>query len=499
LFLNGALALESGTGSVAYAEDGPTPANFMIAFIGDQGLGSNAQAVLDLIRNEGADAVVHSGDFDYRDDPQAWDDQITGILGPDFPYFAAVGNHDESAFEGTGGYQEFLAARMNRIGIPWNGELGVRSSFYYSGIFFALTAAGIYDGDHAGYIREQLATDDSVWRINSWHKNMRLMQVGGKSDETGWGVYEESRKGGSIIATAHEHSYSRTHLLSSCENQTVASNSETLVLQRDDPDTPSDEGRSFVFVSGLGGKSIRDQERDGPWWASVYTSTQGANYGALFGIFNYQENPRLAYFYFKDIDGFVADDFFVESTVGTVPPPLDPQLLSGRKLLIRNRLPDDESRNRLVFVSRDPSIMMARPGSAADPRCGFGDGGSIEVTSPSSGETFTASLPCENWHLLGTQTSPRGYRYRDPRLALGPCRRVTIAHGRMIRAKCMGRGPHLLDYDLQEGEAQPPVQVRVTTGAGVRYCSEFGGDILHDGANAKRFFAKHSVPPTDCP
>jgi len=50
------------------------PVDFTIAFIGDQGLGPNAQAVLTLIRNEGAAAVLHSGDFDYQDDPKAWDD-----------------------------------------------------------------------------------------------------------------------------------------------------------------------------------------------------------------------------------------------------------------------------------------------------------------------------------------------------------------------------------------------------------------------------------------
>ena len=145
------------------------------------------------------------------------------------------------------------------------------------------------------------------------------MQVGGKGDDTGWGVYEESRRGGAIVATAHEHSYSRTHLLAHCATQSVASTSDTLVLAADAPGTPADEGRSFVFVSGLGGRSIRSQELDGPWWASIHTSTQGANHGALFGVFHHQGDPRLARFYFKDLDGVVADEFLVESTVGDDP------------------------------------------------------------------------------------------------------------------------------------------------------------------------------------
>jgi hypothetical protein len=182
--------------SPVWPQGDPPPVNFTIAFIGDQGLGPNAEAVLNLIKNEGANAVLHQGDFDYVDNPAGWDGQINRILGPDFPYFASVGNHDAARFLGSGGYQEFLAARMNRLGIPWDGDLGVRSSFHYNGFFILLTAPGTLGTGHDTYIRDQLASDDSIWRISSWHKNMRLMQVENKTDDTGWGVYEESRKGG---------------------------------------------------------------------------------------------------------------------------------------------------------------------------------------------------------------------------------------------------------------------------------------------------------------
>jgi len=307
--------------SVARTAEGP-PAELKIAFLGDQGLSASAQAVLALIRDEGADAVVHAGDFDYVDDPAAWDAQIDAILGADFPYFASAGNHDKDAFEGPGGYQERLEARLVRLGIEWEGDLGAQSSLRYQGIRILLTAPhdfGPGDGFHDLYLRDRLAEDDSIWRISAWHRNMRLMQVGGKDDDTGWGVYEESRRGGAIIATAHEHSYSRTHLLSRVQTQTVASTGEPLVLEGDDPGTPADEGRSFVFVSGLGGRSIRSQSLSGPWWASVYTSTQGARPGALFGVFHHQGDPRLARFYFKNVDGAVVDDFLVESTLGADP------------------------------------------------------------------------------------------------------------------------------------------------------------------------------------
>src|SRR5215210_1975949 len=124
------------------AQDAP-PADFKIAFIGDQGLGPNAVAVLNLIKAEGAQAVMHSGDLEYTDNPAAWEAQINGVLGADFPYFVAIGNHDELAWGGTGGYQHYIESRFTRLGISWSGRLGVRSTFYYKGVFFVITAPGI--------------------------------------------------------------------------------------------------------------------------------------------------------------------------------------------------------------------------------------------------------------------------------------------------------------------------------------------------------------------
>lgn len=295
-----------------------TPPNFKIAFIGDQYLGANPDAVMSLIKAEGAQAVVLSGDLDYTDNPPAWEAQLNNVLGADFPVFVAIGNHDAAAWSGPGGYQQYIKDRFNRLGISWNGDLGVQSSFHYKGLFFVITAPGI-DGFDTGnsdtYIRDQLAADSSAWSICSWHKDQKLMQVGGKPDETGWGVYEEARKGGAIIATAHEHSYSRTHLLSSMINQTTVNTSNSLTLTK---------GNSFAFVSGLGGNGVRPQLLGGDWWASIYTSTclpadpvcqPNGTFGALFGTFNVDGQPNKAVFYFKDINGRVIDRFTVISNV----------------------------------------------------------------------------------------------------------------------------------------------------------------------------------------
>ena len=99
-FLAGILALASVTnlqGAPAQIEENKPAGAVRFAVLGDQGLGPNAVKVLQLILAEGADAVVHSGDFSYLENdlgPPAWDQQITDTLGDDFAYFPSFGNHD---------------------------------------------------------------------------------------------------------------------------------------------------------------------------------------------------------------------------------------------------------------------------------------------------------------------------------------------------------------------------------------------------------------------
>jgi Calcineurin-like phosphoesterase len=292
-----------------------TAPNLKVAFIGDQATGPDALAVLQLIRDEGADMVLHQGDFDYEDDATLWDDNITSVLGENFPYFASVGNHDESNFSGPGGYQEKLAQRLARVpDAVCTGDLGVNSSCRYKGLFFVLSGVGTLGTGHEAYLRQALTADTSIWRICSWHKNQEAMQIGGKSDEVGWEAYETCRELGAIIATAHEHSYQRTRTLVSTERQAV------------DPAWPEagtlrvTPGATFAFVSGLGGNSIREQTRCLPTtypygcngeWASIYTSDQGAKYGALFIEFHVDGKPNAARGYFKNTAGQIVDQFTI--------------------------------------------------------------------------------------------------------------------------------------------------------------------------------------------
>jgi hypothetical protein len=296
-----------------------TEPNLKIAFIGDAGHGSNQQAVLSLIKSEGAQAVLHQGDLDHDDDPVAFWASVDRVLGPEFPYFVSVGNHDIEYWPTTvkPSYAQLLKDRMARIGVTPDGP-DLNDEMYsieFKGlkvVFVGQEKMG--DQIYTPYVQSQLNGDNHIWKICSWHRDMEEMQVGGKADDMGWGVYEACKNQGAIIATAHEHSYERTKTLISIQNQML------------DPESPDPNhltvapGRTFVFVSGLGGVSIRDQKRCLPTtppygckgeWAKIYTSSQQAQFGALFITFNVNGNPNKARGYFKNINGQIVDEFDV--------------------------------------------------------------------------------------------------------------------------------------------------------------------------------------------
>jgi len=286
--------------------DPSNPRNFKVAFIGDQGLNSDSKAVLRLIKDEGVDMVLHQGDLDYKDNPDTWDKMINDILGQDFPYFVSIGNHDVKSWSG---YQEKVQARIARVdGVTCIGDIGVKSACTYKGLFFILSGAGTMGSEHDTFIRDMLKNDTSTWRICSWHRNQNLMMTGKKirvDGKVGWGPYRACREGGAIIVTGHQHSYSRSHLMSNFESASIASTSNTLQIER---------GKSFVVINGLGGQSIRgsnDKLAANEWWASVYSSKQGAKIGALFCAFNLKESENTAYCYFKNIDGEIPDEFYI--------------------------------------------------------------------------------------------------------------------------------------------------------------------------------------------
>jgi len=285
-----------------------TDPNLKVAFIGDTDHGTNLKNVLDLIVAEKAQALMIEGDMSYSANPDAWWGAVEAVLGPDFPIFISRGNHDDSSWPG------YLPKAANHLG----GATRVAGAHdaNYKTTWKGLVTVAISKGDKPENITPFLEGDNHLWKICQWHQNQEAMQVGGKGDEMGWGVYEACREQGAIIETGHEHSYERTRTLTSTIQQITdptCSDANSLCVG---------PGRTFVNVVGLGGSSVRPQLRCLPAtfpygcnqeWASVYTSDQNGNYGAQFITFNADGDPTKAVGYFKDIAGNVIDNFTVKA------------------------------------------------------------------------------------------------------------------------------------------------------------------------------------------
>jgi len=284
------------------AHFGMAQAGTKVAFTGDQGTNSDARAVLKMIANEGVDLLLIQGDLGY--DPKAasqWEANLNETLGENFPVLTGVGNHEN--FEWAL-YQRYIKNRIDRVGaLSCTDNPGVKAHCQFGNIEIVQVSPGINEvigvrpeDNYPGYIADKFSGTSNKWRICSWHKNMRAMQTGNKSNSTGWGVYRSCLNAGAMITVAHSHAYARTHLMSNFENQSVAHRNSDMTLE---------PGKSFMFVSGLGGRSLREQKRGGDWWASIYTASQGATFGAL--ICDFEQSTAQCYF--KAIDGSVPDQF----------------------------------------------------------------------------------------------------------------------------------------------------------------------------------------------
>jgi DNA-binding beta-propeller fold protein YncE len=206
----------------------------------------------------------------------------------------------------------------------------------------------------------------------------------------------------------------------------------------------------------------------------------------------------------RDQDAFLDRD---EIDAGSDPAdplsiPTAQETVSTRKLMIQNRLPDDETKNKIVLLAKDAAITTPPPGTSSDPRCGSSPAGTVKASltffSTTSGQAHTTNLPCENWTLLGTTSRPRGYKYQDRELDDGTARRIIWKNGSQLNATLQGKGPTTLEYDLQVGITQGAVGAAFDYGGGslCMACAAYNGK---DGSDGKVFLGKSCVAPPACP
>ena len=280
-----------------------TAENLKVAFAGDMDPRGGYRGVLELIKAENADAFVVEGDMTYSAAPAEFWSLTNEVLGPTFPVFISRGNHDDSTW---GDFLPEAAAHLDGA----ERVAGAHDANYKT-TWRGLVVVSIKKGDTADNITPFLQDDPHAWKVCNWHQNQKKMQVGGKGDEMGWGVYEACRQYGAIIETGHEHSYERTKTLVDMTSQIVDPTCS------DPNDLCVGPGRTFTNVVGLGGNSVRPQllclPATYPYgcngeWAHIQTSNQNGANGAQFITFN-AGGPKKATGYFKNVRGEVTDQF----------------------------------------------------------------------------------------------------------------------------------------------------------------------------------------------
>ncbi len=206
----------------------------------------------------------------------------------------------------------------------------------------------------------------------------------------------------------------------------------------------------------------------------------------------------------RDLDGFFDRD---EIDAGTDPAdassiPGTNTAITTKKLLIKNKDPDNEAKNKIILISKDPTITTPAPDAAGDPRCGADPIGTVKATlafsSATSGHSHSTDLPCENWKRLGSEANPKGYKYKDKELDDGTAKTILWKDGKQIKAILKGKGPTTLDYDLQIGVTEGTVGATLTFPGGsyCMACAPFSGK---DGSDGRQFRGKNCSAPASCP
>lgn len=128
--------------------------------------------------------MLHQGDFDYRDNPAAWEHLVDSVLGHDFPYIASAGNHDAKDWFGSNGYRDRLEKRSRRVqGMACSGDHGVNGVCVYKGMLFITSGVGSIGRGTLPYLQGVLKQSDPfVWKICSWHKQQASYQMGQKEE-----------------------------------------------------------------------------------------------------------------------------------------------------------------------------------------------------------------------------------------------------------------------------------------------------------------------------
>lgn len=266
--------------------------NTKLAFFGDSGVNSNSNKVLQMLKNENVDSIIHLGDLDYEYNPKLMEQSINKVFSESFPYIYVIGNHDTEVWD------QYQINNINRLKKSLNlycsGNIGVQSYCIINGIQIVLSGIDVLCDNHNEYLKNSLNNSKTQWKICGWHKVHSAFQLSNKSNEVSYSTYQTCIDYGALIMTAHSHTYARTYPITNAENKIVNQNYKIYNKQ------------SMIFNVGTGGYSLSSEKNNNLskyWWDSAYTRDHFLKHGSI--ICNFNVNSVNCYY--KTIENKILD------------------------------------------------------------------------------------------------------------------------------------------------------------------------------------------------
>jgi hypothetical protein len=169
--------------------------------------------------------------------------------------------------------------------------------------------------------------------------------------------------------------------------------------------------------------------------------------------------------------------------------------VAGTKLVISD-LAAKAAKRKITLLSKSAAIETPAPGPGDPTHLG----GALRIAnSAEGGDHALLVLPAAGWRGLGKPAGSKGWQYKDPRGAHGPCTSVVAKPGKSLTATCKGAG---IPFTLDE-ETQDSIAVSLTLGNDATLCMDFGGIVQRDraaiGKKVGVFEAKNAPAPASCP
>ncbi len=168
--------------------------------------------------------------------------------------------------------------------------------------------------------------------------------------------------------------------------------------------------------------------------------------------------------------------------------------LNPKQLQLRDSDDDNEAKRRVsmqasIGDNEFDGIPTPVPESPDDPRCNGDPVGTVKarfVVASTTGQAHSTGLACQNWSLTTTGSGHAIYRYKDKELDDGTAKSVLWKNDSKIKVMLQGKGPTVLDFDLENGLGQGIVSAFLKSG-GVGLCVRCTGFEGEDGSDGERF------------